>query len=153
MVMQDSDYQLFTESVDKELFLGEKVTRDMEKKSLELLERMQLSKFRSSHPSALSVGQKQRLCIALSCMKDADIICLDEPTSGIDYENMKNVTSLLFDLRKRGAIQFVTTHDYEFLLCACTHICYIKDGRVEKYFAVNDETAPQIYNIIFNGGK
>ena len=33
------------------------------------------------HPASLSGGQKQLLCIALPCIKDTDIICLDAPTT------------------------------------------------------------------------
>lgn len=110
---------------------------------------MGLSDYLQQHPASLSGGQKQRLCIAVACMKNTDVICFDEPTSGLDYISMKNVSSLLHDLSEEGKVLFVTSHDYEFLLSTCTHICHLKLGSVADYFEVKEETAHQIYQILF----
>ena len=149
LVMQNSDYQLFTESVEKELYLGNGENEQLRKKGLSLLERMGLSDYLQQHPASLSGGQKQRLCIAVACMKDTDVICFDEPTSGLDYTSMKNVSALLHELSEAGKTLLVTSHDYEFLMSTCTHICYLKAGHVEDYFEVQKETACKIYRILF----
>lgn len=149
LVMQNSDYQLFTESVEKELYLGSGKDQALRQKGLSLLEKMGLSDYLQQHPASLSGGQKQRLCIAVACMKNTDVICFDEPTSGLDYISMKNVSSLLHDLSEEGKVLFVTSHDYEFLLSTCTHICHLKSGSVADYFEVKEETAHQIYQILF----
>ena len=65
LVMQSSDYQLFTESVEKELFLGNDGNEELQKKGRMLLERMGLLDYRQQHPASMSGGQKQRLCIAV----------------------------------------------------------------------------------------
>ena len=122
LVMQDSDYQLFTESVEKEINLGSKLTKEFEEKGVKVLERMDLTDYTGRHPASLSGGQKQRLCIAISYMKDADIICFDEPTSGLDYNSMVKVDELLTDLAAQGKAIIVTSHDYEFLSSCCTSI-------------------------------
>ena len=82
-------------------------------------------------------------------MKDTDVICFDEPTSGLDYTSMKNVSALLHELSEAGKTLLVTSHDYEFLMSTCTHICYLKAGHVEDYFEVQKETACKIYRILF----
>ncbi len=84
LVMQNSDCQLFSDSVENELFLGNVDDAAQHEKGLLLLERMGLSEYLQQHPASLSGGQKQRLCIAVACMKNPDIICFDEPTSGLD---------------------------------------------------------------------
>ena len=149
LVMQSSDYQLFTESVEKELFLGNDGNEELRKKGRILLERMGLLDYRQQHPASMSGGQKQRLCIAVACMKDTDVICFDEPTSGLDYSSMVNVSSLLHELAEQGKTLLVTTHDYEFLMHTCTHICYLLNGRVESFFPVEPRYTPQIYSILF----
>ncbi len=121
-VMQDNDYQLFTESVEKEIFLGSKKTDNYEEKGSKVLAQLRLSDYIERHPASLSGGQKQRLCIAVSYMKDADIICFDEPTSGLDYKSMRQVVDLLQSLAKQGKTILVTTHDHEFLLECCTTV-------------------------------
>ena len=82
-------------------------------------------------------------------MKDTDVICFDEPTSGLDYSSMVNVSSLLHELAEQGKTLLVTTHDYEFLMHTCTHICYLLTGRVESFFPVEPRYTPQIYSILF----
>lgn len=148
LVMQDSDYQLFTESVEKELYLGNGTNNGLRKKGRRILEHMRLSEFIERHPASLSGGQKQRLCIAVACMKDAGVICFDEPTSGLDYESMKSVAALLHALAEEGKTILLTSHDYEFLLGACTHICHLKNGSVADYYAVSDQAASKIYAIL-----
>lgn len=121
-VMQDSDYQLFTETVEKEIYLGSKKVEDIEVKGAKVLEQMDLSDYVDRHPASLSGGQKQRLCIAVSYMKDAEIICFDEPTSGLDYKSMRRVADLMQSLAKQGKAIIVTTHDHEFLNFCCTSV-------------------------------
>lgn len=147
-VMQDSDYQLFTESVEKELYLGNGTDGGLREKGGRLLARMGLSELTQRHPASLSGGQKQRLCIAVACMKNAGVVCFDEPTSGLDYGSMKSVTALLHEIAEEGKTILLTSHDYEFLLGACTHICHLKNGGVADFFAVSEQSAPKIYGIL-----
>lgn len=149
LVMQNSDYQLFTESVAKEICLESDKKKSLDGRGLTLLKRMDLDKVLERHPASLSGGQKQRLCIAVACMKDADIVCFDEPTSGLDYIRMKNVSDLLYELSEAGKTLLVTTHDYEFLMLTCTHICFLKEGSVAEFFEVNEKSTSKIYNILF----
>jgi energy-coupling factor transporter ATP-binding protein EcfA2 len=150
LVMQNSDYQLFTECVEKELYLGSDQGERQREKGMSLLKRMGLLEHLQRHPASLSGGQKQRLCIAVACMKNSDIICLDEPTSGLDYISMQNVSELLHELSSAGKVLLVTSHDYEFLMTTCTHICHLKNGNAVDYFPVNNATAPMIYKILFS---
>lgn len=150
LVMQNSDYQLFTESVEKELYLGSSKDEKQREKGVSLLKQMGLLEYLQRHPASLSGGQKQRLCIAVACMKNSDVICFDEPTSGLDYISMKNVSDLLHELSSMGKVLFVTSHDYEFLMATCTHICHLKDGDMTDCFPVNETTAPIIYKILLS---
>ena len=121
LVMQNSDYQLFTESVEKELYLGNGENEQLRKKGLSLLERMGLSDYLQQHPASLSGGQKQRLCIAVACMKDTDVICFDEPTSGLDYTSMKNVSGI-FTLTSWITFSFPV---YENVTCSIQMSCRV----------------------------
>lgn len=149
-VMQDSDCQLFTESVEKELYL-EKV-RDVAvgKKGQEILERLGLKEYEKRHPASLSGGQKQRLCIAVSYMKDAKVICLDEPTSGLDYESMLRITSILKEMADAGKVLFVVTHDFEFLTKCCTHILYMENAGRNEFFSIQEKTGVELLDMMSN---
>src|SRR5438477_10211775 len=49
-----------------------------------LLDRMKLTEKRNSYYSRLSGGQKQCVALALATINDPEVICLDEPTAGLD---------------------------------------------------------------------
>ncbi len=117
-VMQDSDFQLFGDSVLNELKIGIGKKNLDEEKSREILERLALWEKRESHPAALSRGQKQRLTIAGALSAGSQVLFFDEPTSGLDRGNMLRVATELESLARDKHVVFVITHDYEFILSA-----------------------------------
>lgn len=113
LVTQDTDYQLFSDTVAHELLLSNpKLTDD---RSRQILDELGLTGRDSDHPLSLSGGQKQRLAIAAAVASGADILVFDEPSSGLDADNMRRVAHLLEDLSAAGALVIVTTHDEELL--------------------------------------
>lgn len=149
-VMQDADYQLFTESVEEELLLGSAKDEAALKKAEYIMGFLGLSEFRPCHPAALSGGQKQRVSIAVAYMKDADILCFDEPTSGLDLENMRRTGELLRALARDGKTILVISHDMELLTAACTRIVRIDGGAVADDFAVAPENAKRLHQTFKN---
>ena len=147
LVMQTADYQLFTDSVEKEICMGFK-GNDEKSKCEELIKKMKLDGLNERHPASLSGGQKQRLCVAVAYMKNANIICFDEPTSGLDYFGMLGVTGILRELASSGKTVFVVTHDYEFLLNSCNKVMYMSNENAAEIFGVSNDTKNKIHNIL-----
>lgn len=113
-VMQDVDYQLFTESVRHELTLAER--KNHSGSNLEgIMEKLNLAPYADRHPLSLSGGQKQRVTIAAAFVSGSDILVLDEPTSGLDGKNMQLLKQIIRSLKGQGKLVFVITHDMEFL--------------------------------------
>jgi energy-coupling factor transporter ATP-binding protein EcfA2 len=120
LVMQDSDYQLFTESVVHELELAaqknaSKDTVLSEEETGHILDEFNLMGLSERHPLSLSGGEKQRVTIAAAIAARSDILVLDEPTSGLDGRNMQRLRDSLCELKARGKLILVVTHDAEFL--------------------------------------
>lgn len=148
-VMQDSDYQLFSDSVVNELKLGNEYLDDIEGNINEVMEYLNLGEYRENHPASLSRGQKQRLTIGLGIISEAPINFFDEPTSGLDWENMKNVVKLLEGLALKGRLVFVISHDYEFLLNICSRILYLNHGKIEEDFKLDEKTVGKLRDLLF----
>ncbi len=127
-VMQDSDYQLFSESVEQELLLGVKESEENRDQMEELLQYFGLEQYRARHPMALSRGQKQRLTIAAALMSDAEIFILDEPSSGLDGENMRRMSDMLQKISETGCIIMVISHDTEFIRTSCSRVVELREG-------------------------
>lgn len=140
-VMQDVEYQLLGESVRAELLIGPEPGERTLRLADELLARMGLSALAGQHPLTLSGGQKQRLGIALACMKQAPVICLDEPTGGLDAGSMRALSELLRQVAADGALVLVITHDTEFAAETFDHVIRIDDHRM-RLETVTTRTRP-----------
>lgn len=147
-VMQDSDYQLFSDSVRTELVLGNEKIEFLEKKMAEVLTDLDLYKYLEKHPAALSRGEKQRLTIGNALIRNAALICFDEPTSGLDGENMNRVSGLLQGLAEQGKLLVIISHDYEFLLHTCNRILHLQAGMIRDDFELGPSTLPKLKQIM-----
>lgn len=138
MVMQDVNYQLFAESLEKECTLG---LNNIEIDEVwNVLKELNLYEYREMHPATLSGGQKQRLAVAAGIVSGKEILIFDEPTSGLDFDSMKKVSDLMVKLSKMGKIIFVVTHDYEFISLCSTRIIHLDDGQMIEDYELNKET-------------
>ncbi len=131
LVMQDVNHQLFTDSVEIEVTLGmakhfsnADVTR--------VLKALNIYDIREKHPMSLSGGQKQRVAIASAILSDAQIICFDEPTSGMDYDNMMRIGQLIKHTISSEIIIFIISHDHEFLNFTADYIFAISQYNKNK---------------------
>lgn len=147
LVMQDMDYQFFTESVESEMKFGS-ADNDLEKIN-SLLMKLSLTEFKDKIPFELSGGQKQRLLIAISALANVNLLMFDEPTSGLDYVNMTKVSGILKDLSKNSAL-IVATHDIEFLYKTCNRVVYLDDKVIKEDFYLNLENKKKVNNIFIN---
>ena len=130
LVMQDVNHQLFTESVKEELKLG---VKDLDPaKSNEVLSGLGLIELKDRHPMSLSGGQKQRVAIASVLCKDSKFIFFDEPTSGMDYNNMIKISNLIKEMKTENNIIFIVSHDIEFLNATTDQNLCLEEFRVYK---------------------
>lgn len=122
LVMQDMNYQLFSDSVEEEVLLGAKYPEFLNT----VIDDLNLTDYKERHPMSLSEGQKQRVAIASALLSGKEIIIFDEPTSGLDYKHMKRFGKLLKELKKSGAVVIVITHDEELAADWCDSILELK---------------------------
>ncbi|MCH7962767.1 MAG: ABC transporter ATP-binding protein [Bacteroidetes bacterium] len=78
---------------------------------MEILETVGLKERRASKVKTYSHGMKQRLGIAQALMHDPDLIILDEPTTGLDPQGMKEIRDLIIHLRdEKNKTIFLSSH-------------------------------------------
>lgn len=78
------------------------------------LKRVKLHRFADDYPSTLSGGMKQRVSIARAFAMPHDLLLLDEPFQGLDYELKDELMTLLEELLTIDDTTVVmVTHDYE----------------------------------------
>jgi len=109
------------ETIRDNLCMGEKLTEDKIRKVLDLVNMSEyieqlpygLDTIFSTEETGISGGQKQRLLLARTLIKDADVYIFDEPTASLDIENEKYFIRILTKL-KTNKIVFITSHRNEF---------------------------------------
>ena len=117
------------------LFLRESIAEEIAsagEKARAYLERLELAEFVKSDrsPMDISVGERERLGLALVLATDADIYVLDEPTRGLDADALRELEVILKEKTDMGKTVLVITHDIEFAGRSADYISMVFDGRV-----------------------
>ncbi|SFU76116.1 putative ABC transport system ATP-binding protein [Pustulibacterium marinum] len=87
-----------------------------EKQITALLQTLQLTHVQHQKPHSLSLGQLQRLGIAMALVHHPKLILADEPTSSLDDENCKMVMELLLkQAEEKQSNLIVITHDHRIM--------------------------------------
>lgn len=145
-VMQDTVYQLFTDSVWNEVLLNNPNREEMAKN---VLKDLHLWHLKENHPATLSGGEKQRLVLAIGLMNDASVFILDEPTSGLDGMNLQRVIEVIHQLAKRSCHVLVITHDYELVAGACQRIIKLRDGKITTDVQANTFSYRELVDFMY----
>ena len=117
-VFQNPEHQFVATTVGAELAVGGTSSERVD----ELLEQFHLTAHRGHHPLTLSGGQARRLSVATMVSEERDVVVLDEPTYGQDWDNTCELMDFIDQLRHQGRTVIMATHDLELALKHCTHI-------------------------------
>jgi ABC-2 type transport system ATP-binding protein len=80
--------------------------------------------------STYSSGMRQRLGLAQAIMENPEILMLDEPTNGLDFDGQREIYSYLVDLRTRGKTILITSHNRDELKILCDEVFNLSDGKL-----------------------
>jgi len=110
---------LFTEiTVEDELaealYFRKLGAEEKAKRVEEMMETMEISHLRKSHPYDLSGGEQQRLALGKILLLEPKIILLDEPTKGLDPFFKITLAGIFEKLKAQGVTLFMVSHDVEF---------------------------------------
>ena len=131
MVFQNTDDQLFMNSVEEDVAFG---PLNMQLDDEEISQRVQsaleatgITHLRSRSTLKLSEGEKRSAAIATVLSMHPDILVMDEPTSFLDPRARRRLIEMLngFDHTK-----IITSHDLEMVREVCTRVIVLNDGQV-----------------------
>ena len=126
---------LFTEiTCEEELLEALHYTKISDKEKVDavndMLELMEISHLRKSHPYDLSGGEQQRLALSKILLLKPEILLLDEPTKGLDPFFKLTLAEILHKLNKDGVSILMVSHDIEFCAEFADRCAMFFDGGV-----------------------
>ncbi len=133
------DFQLLVDrSVNENLLFvmratGWKDKKEMQKRLLEVLAKVNLGNKGAKMPHQLSGGEQQRVAIARALVNDPELILADEPTGNLDPESAEEIIGLLMDISRAGAAVILATHNYSFFEKYPARTLLCESGRVLPY--------------------
>ena len=134
-IFQFPEYQLFEETVEKDVAFGLKnygvKEEEAIKKAHEALALVGLDEsFYKRSPFELSGGEKRRVAIAGILVLDPEILILDEPTVGLDPAGTKIILDLIKKLHSEGKTIIMVTHSMGLVFEYATDVVVLKEGKV-----------------------
>ena len=132
-VFQSPSHMLFAPTVREELAFGPSNLKhpkdEIEKEVQEALRIVNLTEREKDPPLALSFGQQKRVSIAAILSMRSQILVMDEPTAGQDYQNYMNFMDSILQLPGFGAILFIT-HDVDLAVIYANRVLLVSGGRL-----------------------
>jgi ABC-type glutathione transport system ATPase component len=115
--------------------------KGLESRLRELTQEVQLpiddDKFLHRRPGQVSVGQAQRVLIALALLHRPSILIADEPTSALDPVTQAEIVRLLLGLsRRNGTALLYISHDMVSVLRLCDRVAVLAAGTIAETFRV-----------------
>lgn len=109
---------------------------------------LKLEKYRNYFPNKLSKGTLQRANLALSFIREEEIYLLDEPFSGLDPIQVKQLQNLIIDYHvKHRSLFIISSHDLEIMNTICDEIVLLHDKRL-KLLDEKDTTRENINKLL-----
>lgn len=104
--------------------------RDARQRADELIDHLDLERYRDTATSRLSGGLRRRLLVGIALLAEPDVLILDEPTVGLDVESRQRLWDVIRSYRERDAAVLLTTHYMEEAETLCDRIGIIQEGRL-----------------------
>ena len=84
----------------------------------------------NSKTSRLSGGMKRRLMMAKALIADPEIVVLDEPTAGVDFNFKSKMLDYVMQLKKRNKTTLLTTHNLDEVDSVCDRVLILNHGKI-----------------------
>lgn len=104
--------------------------QEIEQKSKQLVEKLEMQDFRNKKIGSLPLGWKQKLAFSVALIHEPKIVFLDEPTGGVDPMTRRQFWEQIYKVADEGTTVFVTTH-YMDEAEYCDRVSIMVDGRID----------------------
>ena len=136
LVFQYPEYQLFEETVAKDIAFGPK-NQGLTPEEIDVRVRRAMTwvhldydKYANRSPFELSGGQKRRVAIAGVLAMEPKVLILDEPTAGLDPQGRDRILAMVKDLHKSGVTVVMVSHSMDDVARLATRLLVMNRGQL-----------------------
>ena len=104
----------------------------------DVLDLMDLATLRDEKIEHLSLGQKQRLCLAKTFLHDPSVWLIDAPISLLDPQGQVEVGALIQELGAMGKTVILATNSLTDVITPCNRVGVLNEGRLAFYGEMRD---------------
>jgi ABC-2 type transport system ATP-binding protein len=127
-------------------------TATIKRRSIELLEKLNIAQWIDVRVKKFSKGMTQRLGLATALIHSPNVLLLDEPTDGVDPVGRREIRDLLRDEAKNGTAILVNSHLLSEIEMTCDRVAVLRSGKVVAAGRVEDLTRQTAkYKVIATG--
>jgi energy-coupling factor transport system ATP-binding protein len=154
LVPQSPSDLLYLESVAEECAAADRESGAAAGTCRELLDRIVPGIPDKRHPRDLSEGQRLSLVLAIQLTAAPDVVLLDEPTRGLDYEAKRRLRTVIRELAADNHLVLVATHDVEFVAATADRVVVmaegeiVADGPTAEVVSASPAFAPQVAKVL-----
>lgn len=150
-IVEKPDFYMYMSAFKNLEILGKISGADVSKKNImRVLELVGLDKRYNSKVKTFSHGMKQRLGLAQSLLHDPELIILDEPTTGLDPQGMKEIRDLIIYLSsEQNKTVFLSSHILREVELIATRMIIINKGTTKVEGTVDDLLNPDQLKVTF----
>lgn len=140
LVFQYPEYQLFDETIEKDISFGpknmgltdEEITKRV--KEAMTLVGMSYEEFKDKSPFEISGGQKRRVAIAGVLAMEPDVLILDEPAAGLDPMAKREILHNIKEIRKeKNNTIILVSHSMSDVSDIADRLLVMNQGRIEYF--------------------
>ena len=102
--------------------------KELEKRSLDLLEVLGLFELRNKTAGSLPYGYQRLLGVGIALAVEPELILLDEPVTGMNPEESRLMTNHIRKIRERGVTVLLVEHTMKVVMSVCQKICVLSSG-------------------------
>ena len=107
----------------------------------DVLDLMDLATLRDEKIEHLSLGQKQRLCLAKTFLHDPSVWLIDTPISLLDPQGQAEMGALIQELGAMGKTVILTTNSLTDMITPCNRVGILSEGHLAFYGEMHDISA------------
>lgn len=134
---QNPDHQIFADTVYEEVAFSPKIRgcskEEMDERVKEALRAVDMEGYEEEDPFSLTKGGRQRIAVASILSARPKVIILDEPTTGLDYKEQRQMMELIKKLNESGHTIIMITHTMWVVSEYAHRVAVVNDGEIKMY--------------------